>query len=92
MAGIADMLIGGFESGNRLRQQRDAEQKQRGLASLFSQAYASDNPRALLPQIAGISPEAAVTAQGSFAEMDEAQGAEFAQTAQNTRDEGAQLS
>lgn len=82
MAGIADMLIGGFESGNRLRQQRDAEQKQRGLASLFSQAYASGNPREMLPQIAAIDPDAATKAQGSFEAFDDAQGRDFAETSQ----------
>lgn len=79
MAGIADMLIGGYNSGRALAKDRQAEANQSKLAGLFSQAYASGKPD--LAGIAAISPDAAVTAQGSFADMDEQKGKQFVHSA-----------
>lgn len=60
MAGIADMLIGGFEAGTRLRQNREAEQKQKGIASLFQQAYQApvNQQRGFVSQAMGLDPQA----------------------------------
>jgi hypothetical protein len=63
--GIADMLIGGYESGTQLRQQREAEQKQKGLAGLYQQAYQApvDQRGGFVSQAMGIDPAAGLALQ-----------------------------
>lgn len=65
MAGIADMLIGGYQAGNQLRQQREAEQKQKGLASLYQQAYQAPvaDRQQYVAQAAGIDPQSGMQLQ-----------------------------
>lgn len=71
MAGIADMLIGGFEAGTRLRQNREAEERQSKLASLYSSALSGGDRSAILPQMAAIDPESAMRADQAFNQQED---------------------
>lgn len=80
--GIADMLIGGYNSGRALAKDREAEAKKTRLGELLGQAYASGNPSAAMPEIARLAPESAHTYQQGFQGIEDSEREEFARTLQ----------
>lgn len=82
MAGIADMLIGGYNSGRALAKDRQAEANKSRLGQLLGNAYATGDYKAALPEMARIDHGAAMDAQQQFKGIEESERAEFAQTAQ----------
>lgn len=65
---IAGAVFSGYDFGNRMRMQRNAEQKQNRLSELAGQAYSTprDQQASLLSQMATVSPEAAQQQQQAF--------------------------
>lgn len=70
---IAGAVFDGYEFGNRVRQQRDAEKRQSALSALASQAYGAprDQQTSLLSQMASVSPQAAAQQQEAFQNDDD---------------------
>jgi hypothetical protein len=72
MANFADSFFAGQDAGIAQRQQREAEQKKSALGRLFAQAYSDPNARAqVMPQIAAMDPQFAMSAEGAFGQQQE---------------------
>ena len=74
MASIADMLIGGYNQGRALRQDREAEQNKSRLAGLLQQAYNAPTPErgGFISEAIGIDPQAALTMDANLQKGDTA--------------------